>query len=318
MLTTHLPFGMFRFDADLIFSVKSTVCAALFRGLILSNNKKLQAALAAVLVVLFGAVIYLGYQALQPPGYGDLGEEQVAENRTPREPFVSPRTDGEIAPGSGNVIAGGVERPATDLDGSLAEGVLGDPLAGTELDYGDTPAVPADANASVALAAEAVRTGRYPERLSAAHASPSARSFDPRKFDANSEAFDEAYRDQYVMTPEPGRVWHPAQPGPGVRRIRALMPTFVKADQGEAVTLRVSGEPGQPVTFTSFDLGQFENQLTTMTVVADSGGVAEVAFVGPPGTVDDVNIVAASPVMSGQVRLTVHVIGPNDPGFGSN
>ena len=110
-------------------------------------------------------------------------------------------------------------------------------------------------------------------------------------------------------------MWHPAQPGPGGARIRPLMPTYAYVKQGESITLRVSGVPDQPVTFTSFDLGMFENQLTTMTVVADSGGAAEVVFHGVSGTADDVKIMAASPVMSGQARLTVHVIGPNDAKF---
>lgn len=285
---------------------------------LLSCNKKLQFTLATILILLLVSAVYLGYQAVQPQDYIGLDDELADAVPSPRDLIVSPRTDGEIDPGSGDVVAGGVERPATDLDESLIDGVEGDPLAGTELDYGDTPGVSADANGSVVLAAEAVRTGGYPERLSVAHASPSAQSFDPRKFDEKSDAFDQEYRDKYVMTPEPGRVWHPAQPGPGVPRIRPLMPTFVKVNQGEDITLRVSGEPGQPVTFTSFDLGRFENLLTTITVVADSGGVAEASFQGPPGTVDDVNIMAASPVMSGQVRLTVNVIGPNDPGFVAN
>lgn len=272
----------------------------------MANNKKLQVVLTTVLVLMLIGVVYLGYQALQPPEYGDLGEEEVADAREPREPIVSPRTDGEIAPGSGDVVAGGVERPGSDI-------ALSDTHSEPDLDgedpfsYGITEPVKADANEQVAAAYEALKTGKYPERLSVAMASESARSFDPEKFDPASDQYDEDYHQAYMRSPEPGRVWFPAQPAEGVSRIQPLMPRYVEVSQGEDITLRVSGVPGQPVTFTSFDLGRFENQLTTMTVVANEQGVAEANFQGPPGTIDDVAIMAASPVMSGQVRLTVHI-----------
>lgn len=279
----------------------------------LSNNKKLQVTLTALFILLFGGVIYLGYEALQPPEYGDLGEEELAENREPRDPYVSPRTDGMVDPESGDIIAGGVERPRTDLERDTpttpedAEATSGgkDPL-----DYGTTPGVAINTNEQTQAVAEAIKTGRHPERLSVSVASKTARNFDPEKFDPESDAYDEEYRSTYLASPEPGRVWFPAQPAEGVERIQPLMPQFVQVEQGEDITLRVSGQPGQPVTFTSFDLGMFENQLTTMTVVANAQGVAEVQFRGPPGTIADVKIMAASPVLSGQVRLTVNVVDP--------
>lgn len=284
----------------------------------MSNNTKIQIGLITFLILLAGAVVYLGVQSFQPPKYAGLDDE-IDEDKQPREPYSSPRTDGEIDPGSGDILAGGVERPGSDLakrdpdESASKDEALG---VGTIYDYGKTPPVAIDANEQVALVAEATRTGGYPERLTVAVGSKSAKQYDPGRFDSSSDRYDEAYRTKYLMSPEPGRVWHPAQPGPGVRRIEPLMPTFVKVDQGEEIELRVGGEPGHPVTFTSFDLGRFENQLTTITVVTDDQGVAEAIFVGPPGTADDVRIMAASPVTSGQVRLTVHVVGPNAPGFG--
>eukprot|EP00752_Nemacystus_decipiens_P015804 g14114.t1 len=264
--------------------------------------------LTAILVLMLIGVVYLGYQALQPQGFGDLGEEEVADQLEPRDPIISPRTDGEIAPGSGDVIAGGVERPGSDI-------ALRDTPSEPDLDgedpfgYGITAPVKADANEQVAAAYEALETGRYPERLSVAVASKTARSFDPQKFDPESDQYDEDYHKAYMRSPEPGRVWFPAQPAEGVSRIQPLMPRYVEVPQGQEITLRVSGVPGQPVTFTSFDLGQFENQLTTMTVVANNQGVAEANFQGPPGTIDDVAIMAASPVMSGQAQAV------DDPPF---
>lgn len=284
----------------------------------MANNKKLQVALTAVLVLMFIGVVYLGYQAVQPPEFGGLGDEKVADAREPRDPIVSPRTDGVLDPDSGDVIVGGVERPATDVTPDETQPLddsLGDGIAGTELDYGVAPSVDPDANEQVALAVEAIQNGTHPERLNAGVGSKAAANFDPAKFDPESESYDEGYRQAYLRTPEPGRVWHPAQPGPGVKRIRPLMPAYAYVKQGEDITLRVSGVPDQPVTFTSFDLGMFENKLTTITVTANAQGVAEATFHGASGTADDVKILAASPVMSGQARLRVHVIGPNDARF---
>ncbi len=281
----------------------------------MANNKKLQAALTVVLILLFGGVVYLGFQTLQSPEYGGLGDEEVADNREPREPIVSPRTDGKVDPSSGDVIAGGVERPSSDLASRDKADDSDTELASDDLfNYGQTSPIKADVNEQVAAAYEAIKTGKHPERLSVAIASETARSFDPEKFDPESDRYDEDYRKAYMRSPEPGRVWFPAQPAEGVSRIQPLMPRYVEVPQGEEITLRVSGEPGQPVTFTSFDLGQFENKLTTMTVVANDQGVAEAKFQGPPGTIDDVAIMAASPVMSGQVRLTVHVTMPETEG----
>lgn len=284
----------------------------------MSNNKKLQIALVSLFVLLLGGAIYFGYQSAQPSAYSGSDDGEVADSNEAREPSVSPRTDGRLDPEGGDIFAGGVERPATDLaikedEGSILDRVVSENIKEL-LDYGATPGVPIDANEQVAAVAEAIKTGRNPERLSVGVAGATARSFDSEKFDPQSAAYDADYRAAYLGSPEPGRVWFPAQPGEGVDRIQPLMPSFVKVEQGKDITLRVSGRPGQPVTFTSFDLGFFENQLTTITVVANDQGVAEARFQGPPGTISDVNILAASPVLSGRVRLTVHVTQPEKPG----
>jgi len=76
----------------------------------------------------------------------------------------------------------------------------------------------------------------------------------------------------------------------------------------------VRATPGAPVTFTSFDLGQFENQLTSITVRADDKGIATARFIGSPGTINDVNILVASPVNSGQAKFAVNVVLPRPAG----
>ena len=71
--------------------------------------------------------------------------------------------------------------------------------------------------------------------------------------------------------------------------------------------LKVQTTAKSPVTFTSFDLGAFENQLPSITVQSDAEGMAFAEFFGTPGTFDNVNILAGSPAATGQVRFVVNV-----------
>lgn len=61
------------------------------------------------------------------------------------------------------------------------------------------------------------------------------------------------------------------------------------------------------MTFTSFDLGKFHNELTSVTVQANDKGIAEAEFFGTPGTYSDVNILAGSPLLTEQVKFVVFV-----------
>ena len=62
-----------------------------------------------------------------------------------------------------------------------------------------------------------------------------------------------------------------------------------------------------PVTFLSSSYGQFENLLTSITVVADRNGRAVATFTATSGTKHNVNILAASPVLAEQIKFTVSV-----------
>ena len=64
------------------------------------------------------------------------------------------------------------------------------------------------------------------------------------------------------------------------------------------------------MTFTSADLGRFENQLTSITVAADASGVAKVKFTASPGTINTVRILSGSPLATGQVEFVVQVEPP--------
>jgi len=61
------------------------------------------------------------------------------------------------------------------------------------------------------------------------------------------------------------------------------------------------------VTFTSTNLGAFENRLPSITVAANQDGVAEAAFTGISGTIGKVPILASSPEASGRLRFIVSV-----------
>ena len=80
--------------------------------------------------------------------------------------------------------------------------------------------------------------------------------------------------------------------------------------QGESVRLQVNTLPNMPVTFASFDLGTFDNGLTTKTVAADASGLASAAFTGTSGVAGEINLIAASPVATERVNFQVFVVAP--------
>jgi len=65
--------------------------------------------------------------------------------------------------------------------------------------------------------------------------------------------------------------------------------------------------PEMPVTFTSFDLGRFENDLASITVQAGKDGLAKCTFTGSVGTIGKVNILASCPETSGQVKFIIEI-----------
>jgi hypothetical protein len=154
-------------------------------------------------------------------------------------------------------------------------------------------AVEPDANPGVRSVVEAARTGRYPERLTPM---VMPKPFDRKTYEANPQA--------YLDVVEPGRVWQDAKEGPPIEAVGA---TQLKMKLKEKVALAVKTPPDAPATFTSFDLGAFQNGLTTITVQADKEGVARATFTATPGTMGDVNILAASPLTQGQASFKITV-----------
>ncbi|MBI3828861.1 MAG: hypothetical protein HY291_05060 [Planctomycetes bacterium] len=145
--------------------------------------------------------------------------------------------------------------------------------------------------------ADALKKKDHPERLSALIP---AKPFDKAAFEANPNA--------YLNTVEPGRCFLCAQPGKDVPALTAQTPRLSRIKQGESVKLTVKGTPLAPVSFTSFDLGTFaESKLNCVTVRADKDGVAAVTFVATPGALNDCNILAGSPLASGQAKFVVEI-----------
>ena len=162
--------------------------------------------------------------------------------------------------------------------------------------YGTTQPVAGDANPNVRSVVEAAQSGTHPERLATLIAPA---PFDAQRFAANPQA--------YADVIEPGRAFQSAQPGANVPVLRSLSSTTMTMTQESQVVLRVKTLPLAPVTFTSFDLGRFSNQLVSQTVLADAHGVAATMFSAGPGTIDGVHVLAGSPMASGQVRFDIHV-----------
>ena len=207
-----------------------------------------------------------------------------------------------------SVQVGGVRRPRQDLAEDVAPADDDEDLESGIPDVGMITPVALDANPQVAAVAKLYENRfEQPDEFAASVAVLAPQqAFDFQRFQQ-----DAAFRETYLNTVTPGRVFQPAQPSETVQSIQALSPSFQQMNQGEAVRLRVLGTPGAPYTFTSLDLGQFTaNSLTSITVQAGPDGEASAEFTAGPGTFSDVGILVAGPVSSGQVRFTVNVVVP--------
>ena len=161
---------------------------------------------------------------------------------------------------------------------------------------GKPPELPANANANIASVVEAVTTRQFPERRSPLIMPP---PFNGAAFAANPQA--------YLNVVEPGRVFQSAAPGLQTPVLRTLEGASFMIAVGESCTLKVQTAPNAPVSFLTMDLGTFSNGLTAITVRADQQGVATATYSASDGVIADVNILAGSPMASGQVQFHVVV-----------
>ena len=247
-------------------------------------------ALGVAITALVAVTLFVG----QKPDEDRQQQEVVLEEGQNKKPPAEP-ADGKKIP-DGYVRIGGVDRPETDVKPEFDSELPDKSTQGQEMGYGLSPPFDPDANPQTRSVADALTQKKFPERLSPAI---SPKAFDRKAFKANPNA--------WVNTIEPGRVFQPAQPGRATPRILTFSRRYQRITQGETVALRVRVTPGAPVTFTSFDLGAFENQLTSINVLANLRGVATARFTGTAGTINDVRILAASPIASGQVNFRVNV-----------
>jgi hypothetical protein len=202
--------------------------------------------------------------------------------KTPSATVPAKAADGtSIAPGQDKSITRHLkERPAPDLG------------------FGQARPVKGDSSLQAASVLEALRTGAHPERLSLLH--PPQQPFDRAAFEADPAA--------YLNVVQPGRVFQTKQPGKAVPALTVVGSACQHVTQGGSVALTVKGAPNAPVTFTSTDMGAFaENKLNSVSVRADDAGVAKVTFVAAPGALNDVNIMAGSPMASGQALFKVDI-----------
>ncbi len=213
-------------------------------------------------------------------------------------PQPQPRIPG---PRESTVKTGGIDRPASDLTGSWGDQAKVNQQyqidSSARMTYGAVPLVDPAKNPAVAGVYEAAQSGREPQKLSPMSMSE---PFDRAAYLANPTF----YLEQHV----PGRVWQSAIPGPGVPALQRQTPRRQVLRRGEAVRLAVATEPQMPATFTSFDIGTFDNGLASITVAANDGGVASAVFYASPGKVGEVNVVAASPAATERIKFDITIL----------
>ncbi len=199
-------------------------------------------------------------------------------------------------PDDGRIEIGGVRRPASDLQPQWGDrqpsGTPGEPLI---QNAGVSPLLSPDTNEATEYVSQFVRDTARPEVSSV--------FFKPKPFD----------RDQFLANPreylgrvEPGRIFQVSE-NEQAAHIKRDGDFHRRLVQGESTVLRAVAEPNMPVSFYSAQLGQFDNNLSTITVQANGDGIAEATFTASPGTIGNIEVLAASPTSRGQARFVVRV-----------
>lgn len=165
------------------------------------------------------------------------------------------------------------------------------------LSYGTMPAIDPNTHPQAASVVEALKTGKYPERLSPIIL--------PKAFNVEEYRKDPSL---ILNISAPGRVFQPAQPSDKTPPIRRITPMSHRMKQGDRLVLAVQVPAGDPVTWTSMDGGRFvETSLPTVTVAASDQGVAQATFEATSGIIDQVNILCSCLTTSGQLRYSIWV-----------
>lgn len=195
-------------------------------------------------------------------------------------------------------IVGGVERAVGEAERLNRVSTVR--VGSVKKIQGYSPAVDPSLNTQTKSVFEALQSKTSPERYSSFVIKE---TFDKDQFQSRGREYSE----EYAKIVEPGRVYTSAQPGEGVVAIHSVGKRFHRVTQGETVVLKVRATPSSPVTFTSPRLGTFDSGLSSITVVATEDGEASASFTATGGTIDEVQVLAASPVNSGQAKFTISV-----------
>lgn len=246
---------------------------------------------AVVIAVSIALIVFVNYWR-----HSKNNHAIVAPRPAPADTAIPGTERQPSKPPENYLNVGGVDRPRTDVQVEQApksdvkyEGSLAP-------NPGRAPEIAPDSNPSTKSVAEAFEKKELAHRLSVL--------IPPPPFDREAYAKD---RQAYLDLVEPGRVFQNLPHGPDVAPIERASPYFYEVLQGETVVLEAKAEPGMPVTFYSNRLGQFANLLGTMTVAADDNGIARAEFKASSGTRESAEILAASPVHSGQLRYLVKI-----------
>lgn len=137
------------------------------------------------------------------------------------------------------------------------------------------------------------------------HASSAAHPHDHKSFNRAAYLADPA---TYLSKVAGSRVYEVANPAADVAPLTPVGPSGFSVETNAEATLAARTEPGMPVTFLSFGLGQFPaSGLQTVTVAADEQGVARAQFRVTPGTVGSCLITAGSPVVSSNIQFLISI-----------
>lgn len=223
------------------------------------------------------------------PGPGKPTVLVGAQSERPQAPVTTAEPAPASVPGTALVVS---QATPTEPVAALPPAVSPPPLES---------APPAPTGPTAKILADAHRTGQDAEATSPLLA--------PAPFDEKAFSQDPA---PYLQRSVPGRVFQTAQPGPSVPVLGARGPATHEIAHGGACELAVRAPAGAPVTFTTFDLGLFDNGLASITVQANAEGVATARFSAVGEVAGDIHLLAGSPMASGQVKFLVGVLPPPD------
>lgn len=136
---------------------------------------------------------------------------------------------------------------------------------------------------------------------------------DPSLAEPGSAAYRRflVHDERYFAGVDPARihVQRPLAPGEHRRPIEAAASRYLvgRPQEACAVPLQVKASPGKPVTFYAPDMGTFENGADTITVEAETDGLASARF-RFGGSATSYRVVAASPDCTGWVIFRLEAL----------